>query len=273
MSLIPLKKMKKINISGSQLAVSDQGSGDVVVFVHGFPFDHRMWQPVISRLSVQGFRCVAPDLRGFGQSDFTEGVVSIERFAEDIAAILESLRIEEPIILCGLSMGGYISLQFAKKFPKRLKTLVLCDTKTAADSPEAAENRRRTADSLPQDGLGPLVEGMIPKVLCEKTLKEKPQLLAALKEQMLSHHPLGVAAAARGMAERRDSSDILAALDCPVWVLCGDQDAISPPAEMQAMAETAKTSRFALIADSGHLAPLENPEQWTSEFLEFYGTL
>lgn len=261
---------RTIQISDAELNYAEQGSGPGIVFVHGFPFDHRMWIAAIGELqkqSEQGFRCIAPDLRGFGKSSVSD-VVSIERFAGDIDELLTALGISDPIFLCGLSMGGYVSLQFARKFPHRLAGLILCDTKTVADSQEVAANRRRTADALPSEGLAALAEGMISKVLCEETLQNQPKLVRDLREQMISHNPSGIAAAARAMADRGDSSDVLPSLECPLFVLCGDQDAISPPQEMKTIAESAPNSHFALVPKSGHLAPLENPAQWARILLE-----
>ena len=120
--------LKHIDISGATLSVNDVGQGSPILFVHGFPLDQTMWREQVAELS-RDFRCVVPDLRGFGQSTVTEGKVTMEQFADDLAELLDAMAITEPIVLCGLSMGGYIAWQFARRHAARLKGLILCDTR------------------------------------------------------------------------------------------------------------------------------------------------
>src|SRR5438094_4929210 len=131
---------KLVAIPGSTLNVEEVGQGTPILFVHGFPLDHTMWRHQIADLSSD-FRCIAPDLRGFGQSSVTAGTVTMEQFADDLAELLEALHVTEPIVFCGLSMGGYIAWQFARRHAPRLKGLILCDTRADPDAPEAAADR------------------------------------------------------------------------------------------------------------------------------------
>ncbi|MGL6225678.1 MAG: alpha/beta fold hydrolase [Thermoguttaceae bacterium] len=283
--------MRKIQRDSYDLAFEQIGEqGPVLLCVHGFPFDHAMWKPAIAALqqiSPFPFRAILPDLRGFGQSRMrcdspisplsnptstiqsnSLSKTSIRQFADDLLGLLDSLEISEPIVLCGLSMGGYICMEFMRTDSGRVSQLILCDTRTAPDSPEVASNRLKTADSVLKEGLGPLVEGMLPKLFCEKSWREKPDLVAQTRLQMLQHDPAGIAAASRGMSERGDSTPLLTRLTLPVLVLCGEQDMISTPQEMREIAKKAKGD-FVLIPDAGHLSPVENPEFWADCLSKF----
>jgi 3-oxoadipate enol-lactonase len=144
---MPKFPMSKISVGDVALSYVDRGTGIPLLLVHGFPLDHSMWSHQIEELSSFG-RVLAPDLRGFGQSGVTEGTVTMERFADDLAALLDAVGVGEPVVFCGLSMGGYIGWQFWKRHPSRLRALVLCDSRAAADSAEGARARRQSAEKV-----------------------------------------------------------------------------------------------------------------------------
>ncbi|MBO7723804.1 MAG: alpha/beta fold hydrolase [Thermoguttaceae bacterium] len=258
---------------GGNLAVWTVGRGTPILFVHGFPFDHIMWVPAARSLA----RCcqsILPDLRGFGASnlvfrdpdeDFDEDDIDIYDappttmgvFADDLASLLDELDIPQ-VIVCGLSMGGYIAMQFAKKHPRRLKGLILCDTKTEADTPKAAAGRRHLAETVLSEGIEDLSDGAS-GFLSPVTVDDTPDILEAVQTMMNSQNPAGVAAAALGMAERGDTTAVLQRLEVPVLVVVGQDDRLTPPESMKAMAAKAQRSSFAVIEEGGHLAPMERP--------------
>ncbi len=119
--------MNRINLEDITLNVIERGSGPPLLLVHGFPLDHQMWRGQIDELA-EDFRVIAPDLRGFGASDATEGTVTMQQFADDLANLLDQLSVQQPVRLCGLSMGGYIAWQFWRRHGDRLSHLILCDT-------------------------------------------------------------------------------------------------------------------------------------------------
>jgi pimeloyl-ACP methyl ester carboxylesterase len=263
---------KRLNVRGTELATVDQGSGTPILLIHGFPFDHAMWDEQIGALSAR-YRVVAPDLRGFGQSGVTEGKVTMEAFADDLAALLDALGIDQPIVFCGLSMGGYVAWQFWRKYGRRVRGLIVCDTRAVADTPEAAEARRTTADRVLREGPGVLLDTMIPKLFAESTRKHNPEAVEAVRRMVLAADAQGIAAAARGMAQRPNVTAMLARIDCPTLVLVGEFDAISPLAEMQSLAEAIPHARLVRIAAAGHLAPLENAREANAAMLEFLAQL
>ncbi len=251
--------MEKRSVGGVDLAFVDRGRGPVLLLVHGFPLDHSMWAAQIEDLS-QLCRVIAVDLRGFGQSGPCAGTLTTEQMADDLAALLDALAIARPITLAGLSMGGYVAMAFCREYAARLRALVLCDTRAGCDSPEAAQNRRETAQRILAEGPRVLLEGMIPKLFAPATLRDKPQLVTMVEQMILRADPPAMAAALLGMAERPDSTPLLSQIRCPVLVLVGEHDAISPPAEMRVMAEAIPAGQLVEIPEAGHLCPMEQPE-------------
>lgn len=255
--------MKKIAINGIPWAALDRGEGMPLLLVHGFPLDHTMWDAQIASLSAR-YRIIAPDLRGFGQSEPSDGAVSMQDFADDLAALLGELGVEEPVVLCGLSMGGYVALEFWRRHRRRLRGLVLCDTRAVPDTPEAAAARLATADRVLREGPEFLAESMLPKLFATANQQPEPEYVTATRRVILATDPRGIAAAARGMAQRRDFAPLLPQVDVPTLVLVGEQDAISTPHEMRGMAQAIPAARYVEIEGAGHMAPLEKPAEVTA---------
>ena len=116
----------------------ERGEGIPLLLVHGFPLDHSMWTAQIDRFCTH-CRVIAPDLPGFGRSPAVGDKVGMAQFADELTELLDVLEIAEPVVFCGLSMGGYIAFQFWRRHRSRLRGLVLCDSRATADSPEAAQ--------------------------------------------------------------------------------------------------------------------------------------
>ncbi len=271
MQTSPPEHIKLLSVRGAPLWCVDRGAGAVVLLVHGFPLDHTMWAEQIPTLSSR-HRVLAPDLRGFGRSPTDDDKTTMAQFADDLASMLDALAIAEPVVFCGLSMGGYIALEFQRRHAARLRGLILCDTRASADSPEAAAARRLTADNALLRGVAPLAEAMLPRLFAETTRKERPALLEGVWNVMLSADPRGVAAASRGMAERSDMIHSLGGIRCPTLVIVGDEDAVSPPAEMRRMAKAIPGANYVEIPAAGHLSPLENPAAFNAAVADFIST-
>jgi pimeloyl-ACP methyl ester carboxylesterase len=262
--------MPAVNIGDLRLNYTEQGRGTPLLLVHGFPLDHTMWSGQLETLAASN-RVIAPDLRGFGASSVTAGTVTMSQFADDLAGLLTALGINQPVVFCGLSMGGYVAWQFALRHRPKLAKLILADTRAVADSPDAAAGRLKTADKALAEGAGVVAEAMLPKLFAPETAAQNPALVAATKDVILRTSPVGIAAALRGMAERPDVTGRLGELDLPALLICGQHDAISTPAEMREIASKMPSSRFALIASAGHMAPLEKPAEVNRAIAEFVG--
>jgi 3-oxoadipate enol-lactonase len=254
--------MPLISLGSASLNVIDEGSGSPILFVHGFPLDHSMWRGQFSDLS-KGFRVLAPDLRGFGTSSPIIGddtVVTMTQFADDLAALLTALQVKEPVTLCGLSMGGYIAWQFAARHSDKLARLILCDTKAAADTKEAAEGRYKLAAKVLAEGSQVAAEAMLPKLFFKGSLETPAASVEETRQVILKTAPRTIAAALRGMAVREDFTSRLGALSVPTLVLCGAEDIITPATEMRTMAASIPNAQYVEIPAAGHMAPLEAPE-------------
>jgi 3-oxoadipate enol-lactonase len=197
----------------------------------------------------------------------------MQQFADDLAGLLEALEVDEPVVLCGLSMGGYVALQFWQHHASRLCGLILCDTRALSDTPEIAAARREMAERVLREGPAPLVEQMMPRLFAEATTKDQPQLVDSLRRVMMTADPKGIAAAARGMAQRPDMVSRLGQIDCPTLVIVGQWDVISTPEEMRAIAGAIPHARLVEIAGCGHMSPVERPAELSAAMREFLGEL
>jgi pimeloyl-ACP methyl ester carboxylesterase len=260
--------MKRIEVNGVELATVDEGKGTPVLLVHGFPLSHAMWHHQIETLK-RDFRVIAPDLRGFGASSVTEGTVAMEQFADDLNALLDKLQVSEKIVLCGLSMGGYIAFEFWRKYRQRVRGLVLCDTKAEADTDEAAQARRTMADKVLKEGAAVVADAMIPKLFAKITAETRPGVVEGVRQTILNTSPQGIAAAQRGMAERRDSSALLSTVNVPTLVIVGKEDQITTVEQMRKIAAATRVSGPAEVPEAGHLSPLENPTAVNAELMAY----
>jgi 3-oxoadipate enol-lactonase len=269
MTLLPMLTLALPDVG---LAVADNGVGRTVVLIHGFPMDHSIWAHQVQSLAAK-YRVITPDLRGFGRSSVTPGKVTVEQWADDLAAMLDALRITEPIVLGGLSMGGYVAFQFFQAYRSRLAGLILCDTKAVADTPQAAAGRLETAVHVEREGSQFLADTMPPRLLSPSTLESRPDVVDHLRQIILAGDPVGYAATSRGLAERPNFSKLLQQIDCPALLLVGRHDAISTVAEMSAMARAIRGSRIVEIDNAGHVTPLEAPSNVSRAMGEFLGEL
>jgi 3-oxoadipate enol-lactonase len=260
--------MRTVSLADIELAVEDRGSGPVLLFVHGFPLDHTMWQAQIDEFS-QRYRVLAPDLRGFGQSRLGDGPVIMRRYADDLAAMLDRLSVKNKIVFCGLSMGGYIAWQFWQKYAERLAALILCDTRAVADTPQAKTGRAELAARVKAAGPQAAADAMLPKLFGPESQRDHPAAVAETRAAILRNSPAGIAAALDGMANRPDASDTLAGINVPTLVIVGEHDTLSPPAEMRGIAEQIPGAQFALIPAAGHMSPLENPRVFNAALEHF----
>jgi 3-oxoadipate enol-lactonase len=255
--------MQHISVRNGTIGVLAQGKGTPILFVHGFPLTHSMWQSQVKAFG-RSCRVIAPDLRGFGESGLPAGngvgTLAMESLADDLHGLLHAVVVDRPVVFCGLSMGGYVAWQFFQKYREQLKALILCDTRAAADTPEGAAGRLKLAEQVLAQGPHGLLDGMLPRLVAPKTPERRPDVMADLRAMILHNTAPGIAAALRGLAERPDCTGLLPSIDVPTLLICGKDDQITPVAEMQGMAQAIRGSRLVEIADAGHMSPMENPD-------------
>jgi pimeloyl-ACP methyl ester carboxylesterase len=232
-----------------------------------------MWSEQISGLR-SSYRVIAPDLRGHGGSPAPQEISTMDEMADDVAELLDELHIAEPVVLGGLSMGGYVAFSLLARHPDRVRALILMDTRASADTLEVARDREASAQAVLDAG-SPLqvIEKMLPRLFGKATLEEHPERVESLRAAMAQSSPRGVAAALRGMALRTDRRPMLARISVPTLALVGEQDAITPPDEVKTLASAIPDARLVIIPRAGHLAPYENPAAANTAILEFVASV
>jgi 3-oxoadipate enol-lactonase len=250
--------------NGTQLAYHDVGQGLPLLLVHAFPLNSTMWAPQIAALSDR-FRVIAPDLRGFGVSQFGTTPASLAIYADDLAALLDHLGIEQ-VAYCGLSMGGYIGFAFLEQHAARLSHLILADTKAGADTEEARRARETNAQLAEREGTSAVGEAMLPRLVAPNA---SDTLRGELRTIIAQNSREGVAAALRSMATRPDSTDRLASITLPTLIIVGSEDVLTPPAESQNMHTAIAASQLVEITGVGHLSNLEAPEAFATALAAF----
>ncbi len=256
-----------------RLAFSDVGTGQPVVLLHGFPLSRAMWREQISGIG-SSCRVIAPDLRGHGDSPSPDGVYTMDEMADDVVELLDLLHIEEPIVLGGLSMGGYVAFSIMARYANRAQGLILMDTRASADTPEVARDRETSALAvLEANSARPVVGKMLPRLFGKTTVQEHPERVQPLRALMEQCPPRGIAGALRGMAVRPDRRSMLGQISVPTLVMVGEDDVITPPDEVRALAGAIPNSRLVVIPRAGHLAPYENPVAANKAILEFVKSL
>jgi pimeloyl-ACP methyl ester carboxylesterase len=250
--------------------VIEAGAGRPVVLLHAFPLNASMWAPQREQLSGS-WRVLCPDQRGFGGSPLPhDEEPSVDILADDLAAVLDAKRVDQPVVLGGLSMGGYVAMAFWRRHRERVAALILADTKATADSPEAAANRERIATEVVNaKSSALLVDEMLPKLIGTTTKQQRPLVHGRVKALIESAPPYAVAWAQRAMAARPDSLADLRTVDVPSLVIVGAEDELAPPSDAEAMAAALPNSTLVTLAAAGHLAAMEAPEDFNAALEAF----
>lgn len=260
----------RVSGAGATLAVELHGGGAPVLFVHGFPLDNAMWAHQVAGLD--GWWRIAPDLRGAGASEVPADEYSVARYADDLDAVCEALGVPAAVC-CGFSMGGYVLFELLRRFPHRVRALILCDTKAEADSPEGKRTRDEQAVLVEHDGPAALIDRVVPKLLGATTRRGAPLVVAAVRAMVLRQPAVGVVGALRAMRDRPDFTALLGGIAVPTLVVCGAEDEVSTPASTRVMAERIPDARYVVVPGAGHLTPLEQPEAVTKALRDFLETL
>lgn len=255
----------------STLTVTEAGEGAPIVFLHAFPLDARMWRPQMAALPA-GWRGLAPDLRGFGEAAPVTPARHVADHAGDVLAMIEALALG-PVVLAGLSMGGYIAFECWRRRPAAVRALVLADTRADADSDEARA-RRRTMQALAREsGTSAVIDAMLPNLLGATTQTANPHLALEVRSWAAATPASGVVDALEMLRTRPDSRPTLATITCPTLVLVGREDTLTPPAVAQVMRDGISGARYVEVAEAGHLANVEQPEAFTAALRTFLAGL
>jgi 3-oxoadipate enol-lactonase len=255
-------------VRGLATAVELAGDGPPVLFLHGFPLDRTIWRPVVSALT--GWRRISPDLRGLGLSEGPEDGYAMAEYADDLAALLEVLRIPSAVV-CGLSMGGYVAFELLRRHPDQVRALVLANTRAAPDDADGRAKRDATVARIRRDGPGFLADEMLPRLLGPATIQTSPDVVRQVRGMVTAQPAQGLIGALTAMRDRADARPMLGAITVPTLVIHGSDDQLIPVTEARAMAEAIPGAQFSAIPGAGHLAPVEqavNTSRVIREFLE-----
>jgi 3-oxoadipate enol-lactonase len=258
----------RAQINNYSMAFEDRGRGTPLLFIHGYPLNRRLWIPQLEGLS-RSARVIAPDLRGHGESQAMPGTYTMDLLADDCAALLDSLKITQPVVVCGLSMGGYVSFAFMRRYPERAAGLILAATRALPDSPEGKEKRDQAVYLAREKGIKPVVESLLPKMFSPKNYKNRPELIEQVREIMRNTSLEGVTGDLMGMKERPDSSPSLSKIDKPVLILYGEDDQIVTMDDIENMRSGIPGAQVRVLPGAGHLLNLEDPDWFNAAVSEF----
>ena len=258
-------------IADTTLAVHTRGRGIPVLLLHAFPLDHRMWaaqEPLAEHL-----RLIVPDQRGFGGSRQAGVPGSIGQLADDAIAVLDALHVDEPAVVCGCSMGGYVAQHIAVRYPARIRSLVLVDTKLEADTPEARSARADLAEKVQRIGPEIVAAAMVPRLLAQVTradaMPRRAEIGELLRAMIIEQPVPTIVAALEALAARPDMTERMREVCVPTLLVVGEQDEITPPACLMRAEAIIPEARLLIVPDAGHMPPLETPAVFNAAVLEF----
>ena len=266
---------RETTVGGRRLRYAEVGAGRPALLLHAFPLSHALWKGQLES-PVPGWRFVAPDLRGFGESDRvaadaplrSPGARSMADYAADVMALVDLLEIERPVV-CGVSMGGYVAFALLPRLGARLAGLVLSDTRAEADTDEARGNRRRMQELVMEKGPSAVADQMVPKLLGETSQRERPELAEFVRTLVEANGAEAIHDALEALATRPDVSPMLAAVRCPTLITVGREDVLTPIALHESMCAGIPGARLEIIERAGHLANLENHVTYNEVLREF----
>ncbi|SDN39680.1 Pimeloyl-ACP methyl ester carboxylesterase [Allokutzneria albata] len=266
--LLSVVVMSTVTLGGITFGYDDLGSGEqTLVLVHGHPFDRSMWRPQTEHFAERGFRVIAADLRGYGETTVVPGKTLLSTFAKDIATLLDH-RGADRFVLGGLSMGGQIVMECHRQFPERITGLVLADTTAEAETGDGRRNRAEMAARLLREGMRPYAEEVLWKMVAEDEAAAEHVL-----RMMLAAPPEGAAAALLGRAERPDYLDMLGRVAVPALVVVGTEDEYTPISDARLMHDRLPDSTLVVVEGAAHMPNLERTEEFNGALHTFLDSI
>ncbi|HET8762402.1 MAG TPA: alpha/beta fold hydrolase [Gemmatimonadales bacterium] len=257
---------QRVTVNGVGLAVDVVGDGPAILFIHGYPLNRSMWKHQVEELD--GWRRIAPDLRGMGSSDAPDLGYSMTTYADDLAALLDSLGVDH-VVLCGFSMGGYVAFEFVRRHHARVRGLILVDTRAESDSAEGRRSRDAAAQVAREDGTHAVAAAMLPQLFAEDTEGAVGEPWRQVERMIVATPIPGIVGALAAMRDRPDSTTLLESLDLPALIIVGEHDRITPLASAHRMASALAGSKLEVIQHAGHLSPVEQPATVTDVIRSF----
>jgi len=259
----------KINVNDISLNYTEVGKQKYhsLIFIHGFPFSNEMWKPQLNALP-DSVHAIAYDIRGHGKSDLGDGQYTIDLFVDDLFALLDRLAINHPI-LCGLSMGGYISLRAFERNPDKFAGLILCDTKSEPDTNEDKIKRTSSIKTLKSSGVSVFTENFVKAIFWTKTFETDPETIDFINEIIRANPTLGICGTLLALAARTDTTRSLSSIHVPTCIIAGEYDLLTPPSVAQELHKAIAGSELHILPNAGHMSNLENTKDFNETLVAF----
>jgi pimeloyl-ACP methyl ester carboxylesterase len=260
---------KQVSFRGNKIVYHTEGKGQPVLLVHGFGEDGTVWNDLVAFLKAS-FLLIVPDLPGSGKSELTEDM-SMEGMAAIVKMIADQESAEQTCCIIGHSMGGYITLAFAEKYPEAINGFALFHSTAFADSDEKKETRRKGIGFIKERGAFEFLKTATPNLFAEKTRKEQPGLINKQIASLRYFSSQALIAYYEAMIARPDRTAVLRQAKTPVLFIIGEEDAAIPMADVLRQTHLPEKSWIYILADCGHMGMLEKPvecNQIIRSFLE-----
>lgn len=245
-----------VTTAAGRVGFEEAGRGTPLLLLHGFPHDRTLWEAQLAAPPATA-RLIAPDLPGFGESAVVD-VPSLDAWADWCIALCDSLELPQ-VVLGGLSMGGYLAFALWRRHPERIRGLILADTKAGADSEEARAKRVEMQALALAEGAAGVAEKMMAGMVGKTSRETRPTALAFLEAMMRRASVGAIVDALDAMRTRADSAPTLPTITVPTLVICGDEDALTPVKESEALHAAIPDSQLAIIPGAGHASCVEHP--------------
>lgn len=255
-----------VRASGIDVVYDDVGTGEPLLFLHGFPHSRALWTPQLTALGDRA-RCIVPDLRGFGGTS-AAAPYSMDQYSDDAAALLDALHIERAVV-CGLSMGGYIAFALWRRHRSRVRALVLADTRASADDESTRAKRTELIAAARAHGARAVADASITGMIGRSTRDKNPSLVDGMYDMLVSAPVDGIIGALEAMIARPDSTPTLATIDVPTLIIVGEEDVLTPERDARLMHHAIAGSRLEVLEGAGHASNYERPAAFNHVLSEF----
>ena len=255
-------------INGISMTWDEVGSGPAVLLIHGFPLCRELWKPQTTALVAAGYRVIAPDLRGFGQSDASSDNCSMDLYADDLIELLDHLEIEKAAA-AGISMGGYVLFNLLERFPDRISAALFAVTRSLPDDEAGKQRRRHLAEAAHRQGPQAVADPFLDILFAPETGTERPRLAEEAYRWMVATSTAGLTGGLLAMASRRDATPLLPSIQVHCLAIGAELDRAVPPEHSRMIAAGIPDCRLVIIPGAGHLANLERPGDFNRAILEF----
>ena len=253
--------MTELTVSGgARIAYHDSGSGTPILFLHSFGHNRNLWFPQLTHFQERGFRVIAPDMPGHGESSFDAENHTVDRIGRNYIEFLDSLGIRKAVI-AGISIGGYVALRMHAHRPDLFSALIMCCSKAEADSDAIRERRRSQIENIRTDGLASFIEAGAPKRVSPRTAEERPWVVDWIKMMNYTVSAEANAATLEAMAFKEDDTQVLGTIKVPALILSGSDDVFIPEESPHNLVKGIGNSVHHVIRNAGHVASLERPSE------------